>query len=379
MSLVVGQASSLPPQGILPACQNGLEAQAGRQDACPTMMPILKMTIRLHAPAPIQVAIHPSQFPEKVQADLLSSLRARQINPKFHYDSHKQTQKWLELHQACSPSRTDPICAACYDSAFAAAVHKTSAPAVHLIGLGCGGGQKDTRLLRMLKENNRQLFYTPVDVSLAMVLVAHLEASRVVAASHPLVCDLSSAEDLASVFDSQTPVGAARLITFFGMIPNFEPQLILPKLAGLFRRDDLLLFSANLAPGKDYAAGVRQIQPLYDNALTNDWLLTFLFDLGVERTDGHLEWSIESCPAGHDLLRLTAWFCFERPRSLRFADEQIEFGPGEKIRLFFSYRYTPDRVHDLLRKHGLAVQEEWIAASGEEGVFLCRTETSVQP
>ena len=56
------------------------------------------------------IAIHPSQFPEQVRRDLLESLRTRQVNHKFHYDSIKQTQKWLALHGAYSPSRTDPEC-----------------------------------------------------------------------------------------------------------------------------------------------------------------------------------------------------------------------------------------------------------------------------
>src|SRR5260221_4424312 len=115
------------------------------------------MTKTFQPRAPIQVAIHSSQFPEKVRADLLNSLRARQINPKFHYDSHRQTQKWLELHRACSPSRTDSNCAACYDAAFAAAAQKTTAPAVQVIGLGCAGGPKETRLFTMLKGNKRPL------------------------------------------------------------------------------------------------------------------------------------------------------------------------------------------------------------------------------
>ena len=64
------------------------------------------------------------------------------------------------------------------------------------------------------------------------------------------------------------------------MIPNFEPEQILPKLASLIRPNDFLLFSANLAPGKNYAAGVKKILPQYDNCLTRDWLMTFLIDLG---------------------------------------------------------------------------------------------------
>ena len=155
------------------------------------------------------------------------------------------------------------------------------------------------------------------------------------------------------------------------MIPNFEPDLILPKLNGLLRAGDLLLFSANLAPGKNYAAGVRAILPLYDNDLTRDWLLMFLLDLGIEKSDGRLEWTIEPCPSGDDLLRLTAWFCFDQSRSLCVGGEKFEFRAGESIQLFFSYRYTADRVQDHLSRHGLVVEEHWITASGEEGVFLC--------
>src|SRR5271166_3410124 len=63
-------------------------------------------------PAVAQVTIHASQFPENVRRDLLESLRTRRVNHKFHYDSVKQTQQWLALHQAYSPSRNDADCAA---------------------------------------------------------------------------------------------------------------------------------------------------------------------------------------------------------------------------------------------------------------------------
>ena len=46
------------------------------------------------------VVIHASQFPESIRHDLIASLRTRRVNHKFHYDSVKQTHKWLALHQA---------------------------------------------------------------------------------------------------------------------------------------------------------------------------------------------------------------------------------------------------------------------------------------
>src|ERR1700758_1516546 len=112
----------------------------------------------------VNLNIHASQFPESVKRDLLESLRSRQVNHKFHYDSIKQTQQWLALHQAFSPSRTDANCATAYDHSFAAVAARIRAEHVHMIGLGCGGGQKDARLLKLLEAPGRELFYTPCDV-----------------------------------------------------------------------------------------------------------------------------------------------------------------------------------------------------------------------
>lgn len=318
------------------------------------------------------VRIDASQFPENVRRDLLASLRTRHVNHKFHYDSIKQTQKWLALHEAHSPARLDANCLATYEEAFAAAANKIKAKRVHVLGLGCGGGQKDTQLLGLLKSHGKEIFYTPCDVSSAMVLVARQTALPTVPEINcfPFVCDLATAADLPGALRKGGPPQVASLVTFFGMIPNFAPQEILPKLAALVRSQDWLLFSANLAPGKNYAAGVERVLPQYDNARTRDWLLTFLTDLGVERGDGKLVFKIKNDTA-NGLKRITADFHFTRPCRIKIENAAVDFRAGETIQLFFSYRYTPERVRRVLSRHGLEVCDEWIAKSGEEGVFLC--------
>jgi uncharacterized SAM-dependent methyltransferase len=318
-----------------------------------------------------RVVIHASQFPEAVRRDLIESLRRRRVNHKFHYDSVKQTQKWLALHQQYSPSRNDTDCAAIYDCAFEAAAAKVKAKRIHLIGLGCGGGQKDARLLKLLRTRGRELFYTPCDVSTAMVLVARQAALGIVPDTKcfPSVCDLAAAPDLSEFFRSRITDHGSRLTTFFGMIPNFEPDQILPKLAALVCPKDFLLFSANLAPGKNYSAGMRKILPQYDNPLTRDWLMTFLLDLGVEHKDGQLRFSIEG--GGLGLKRMVARFYFSRERRIAVEDARFNFRAGSSIRLFFSYRHTPERVQAVLARHGLTIHGQWITKSEEEGVFLC--------
>ncbi len=296
----------------------------------------------------VQLAIHPSQFPENVARDLLDSLRSREVNHKFHYEGFKQSRKWLALHQAHSPSQTDPDCQRAYDLSFAAAAGRVGSSRVHVVGLGCGGGGKETRLLELLRSAGKEVFYTPSDVSAALVLTARQRALAVVPAAHcfPLVCDLASASNLAAVLDGQEfdkggdkdgkvirgsaqCAGAARLFTFFGMLPNFEPGVILPQLASVVRPGDGLLMSANLAPGPDYAAGARSILPLYDNALTRDWLVTFLLDLGVEANDGSMRFDIEEDPAGSGLRRVTARFHFARARQVEAESERFEFRAGD--------------------------------------------------
>lgn len=314
-----------------------------------------------------RVTIHSSQFPEKIRRDLLASLRTRKVNHKFHYDSVKQTQKWLDLHQTLSPSRHDANCGAAYDRALVAAGRRIKSKSVHVIGLGCGGGQKDARLLKLLKAGRRKVFYTPCDVSSAMVLVARQTALSVLPEQNcfPFVCDLTTANDLQKSLVTHHP----SLITFFGMIPNFEPRNILPKLAALLRPSDLLLFSANLAPGKDYAAGMNRILPQYDNPQTRDWLLAFLSDLGVPRGDGAIGFVIQNGSAG--LKRIVASFKFARARRVQVGSRRFEFRRGDSIRLFFSYRYTPALVRKTLARHGLLILDEQVARSGEEGVFCC--------
>jgi L-histidine Nalpha-methyltransferase len=313
----------------------------------------------------IHLAIHPSQFPDQVQAELRACLRAREIRHKFHYESYKQAQKWLQLHETHSPARTDPECLGLYDSAFDWLATQSIPTPTHVVGLGCGGGQKDAALLQRFKAAGAAVDYTAVDVSVPLVITARLRAAPVAKSTAGLVCDLETAEDLHQVFGESH--ANTQLFTFFGMMPNSEPHVILPRLQRLLRAGDSVTLSANLAPGPDYLQGVKRVFPQYDNLQTSAWLLTFLYDLGVERDDGTINFRIEEFS---DLFRIRADFRFVRPRNLKIGPDTIEFAAGEQVRLFYSYRYTAERLNEALGKYGLAVSRQWISNSGEEGIFL---------
>jgi len=314
------------------------------------------------------VIVHHSQFPHAVQRQLLDGLRLGRVPPKFLYDGDRQTQKWLAVHRAHSPSRIDAGVQSVYERAFDESLGQAAGESVCLVGLGCGGGQKDTRYLAKLKLVHPVVDYVPCDVSEAMTRVARVAAAEELPLEriHPLVCDLANAPDLGQVLDTIVSPQTKRVFTFFGMIPNLEPDVILPRLAELLPEGDRLLLSANLAPGGDYRSGVEVVLPQYDNAETRDWLLSFLVGLGVPETAGKLRFGIEKI---NELLRVVADFEFTETLQLSVGGESVEFAAGSVLRLFFSYRHTEQTLAKRLAKHGLAIAAEQIDSSGEEGVF----------
>ena len=315
--------------------------------------------------------VHHSQFPVSVQRQLLDALRLGQVPPRFLYDGDRQTQKWLAVHRAHSPSRVDVGVQSIYEQAFDASLGQAAGEPVCLVGLGCGGGQKDTSYLAKLKSIYSTIDYVPCDVSQAMVKVARKAAAAELSLKriHPLVCDLANAPDLVQLLDAIVSPQIRRVFTFFGMIPNLEPDVILPHLAATLRDGNLLLLSANLAPGDDYRRGVEAILPQYDNTETCDWLLSFMEGLGVPPPAGQLRFWIEEVDG---LLRIIANFDFIETHKLSVPGESIEFAAGRSLRLFFSYRHTVQTLAKCLAKHGLDVVGSQIDFSGEEGVFCVK-------
>lgn len=323
----------------------------------------------------VAVHFHPSCFPRALEAALAASLRARRIHPPFLYETPRRALLWLRVHEAYSPACTDPSCAEIYEAASEAAARVVAgAGEVGVIALGCGSGQKEVRLLRRLLARGREAVrFVPVDISPGLELMAHeaaVKAGLPESACAPVVMDLAAVEDWAVALAPWLRPEARRVVTFFGMLPNVTPGAGLGRLAALVRPGDVLLLSANLAPGPDYEAGVERIVRLYDNAPTREWVSAVLRDLGVAQGDGELEFRIADCPEGSGLRRYEFEFVFRRRRVLEVAGRSHTFEVGERVGLFFSYRHTPERVRTLLWAHGLGVGQGWASANGEEGVFL---------
>jgi Histidine-specific methyltransferase, SAM-dependent len=328
----------------------------------------------------LPITVHASEFPARRRAALLAALRERRLPSQVLYLSLAQAQRWLDYHEAWSPSRTDPGLRGLYGEAYAAAGAALPAAGPLLLGgLGCGGGSKDADLLGVLAGGGggRALHYVPVDASVPLVGEAAQRARERCpgVALHPLIADLSAAPELEGWLAAAAGAEAPRICTCFGMLPNQDVQAFPAWLARLLRPQDLLLISANLSPGGLATDGPRILMQ-YDNPPARAWYLGALAELGLSGSMYSL--AVEARPLALEgvapgaawQIAVTAALRKEAPLAVH--GEPVPLAVGDRLAVFTSHRFTAEAVEHLLAAAGLRVQERRVGAAGEEGVFLCR-------
>ena len=318
---------------------------------------------------PVTLTFHDSQYPSQVAEQLRRGLRTRRLSSKFLYESPAQAQRWLLYHQAFSPSRTEDALLDLYQKVFQVALHAIPCEALHYISIGCGGGMKDSLLLKAAQPLYATLYFTPMDISASLVIETILRLPFTLK-TFPLVIDLEAEPDLQSILEQHDSGATGRLFTCFGMLPNFDYLTFLPYIRRLMRPQDILLLSANLSP-TPHPEAVSHILPQYDNPPARDWFMGLLEQLGFSATDIDLQ--IDAHPLGLDghvwQVRTAARFLRDVPFTLY--GESFTFQRGERLHLFFSNRFTPQVLPSILTDAGFTVDETFLFDSQEEGVYLC--------
>jgi hypothetical protein len=312
------------------------------------------------------IDFHSSAREKNLAHELAASLRSNRLDPKFLYVTPRQAELWRQVALSHSPVQRNPEFRRIYEESFArVAADLRGVPKIRLIGLGCGTGEKEAQLCRALRaRDGAEILFSAVDVSRDLVRESaqRLADAGAIPGRH-LVCDLArpdAVRDWPPTQDESLP----RLITFFGLVPNFLPSQVGDILRSVLRPGDLLLAGVHLAPvggeeNLDLPSAMRAVLPQYDNAATLAWLnagreqwrLTHLIEV-PEIEIGE----IEGIPA---FLGQARWkTCAPKD--------------AEPLRLFFSLRYTPDLFNALLRREGFLGEQLALTACREEAIWRIR-------
>ena len=219
-----------------------------------------------------------------------------------------------------------------------------------MIALGCAEGIKESLLLRKLPKP-ACLLAADTNLSLAR------RAARRLPAHHKRSCKIDLLNPLPAFhLPPSTPPATRhpRLVTLFGVLPNLDPLPLLRRVSRAMKPGDLLLFSANLAPGKSGFAGARKVLSQYDNPPTRHWLDAAVKSYRPKLPKGRLEFSVHPDPRQKSLARIEArWISSKEP-----------------VIVFSSRRPTVAQVAAWIRRARLKKLARFLDPRGEEGIWL---------
>ena len=309
------------------------------------------------------VRIDDSVTPAAHRAGMLAALEAGHVDNRFHYVGERSAALWRALASGHSPAQADDGLAA-YDAAARAALAALPDGPVHVIGVACGDGVKERRLLGALVAAGRTgVSATPVDVSIPLVTAAAQAMSAVpgVDAHHAAAVDITAVPDLSELLAPRA--AGTRLVTLFGVISTLGAGALSPALS-LLSAGDVLMVSANLLPDEPGARD--HVMAQYDNHATREWLQAVLDDIGLADA-GAISFRWDQAGGGEVIVgEVTP----ERPMVAQVEGVTAGLPAGRPIRVLESFRHTPDELAALLRSAGLGDPVVSVSPSGEEGVAV---------
>jgi SAM-dependent methyltransferase len=311
---------------------------------------------------------------QALERDAIESLRANRVDPKFLYITPRQTELWRRVFLKHSPIHDNSEFTRIYREAFAGVTNQLKGQKIELVGLGCGTGLKELELYGALKARGCEVLFSAIDVSRDLVLESAGKLMEAGAAHRrSLVCDLTQSAFLKNWLndgDGRLP----RVITFFGLVPNFTPRAVTRLLHAVLRPGDLLLASAHLAPVRtensgEIRAAMDSILPQYDNPETLSWLGAALEAWDLERFVEPPKMEVgelEKIPA---FLAFAPW-----KNAAPFEKWERRFSPkiAKPLRLFFSLRYTPVLFETVLRREGFSIELLSITSCRQEAIWCIR-------
>lgn len=257
---------------------------------------------------------------------------------------------WKKVHLSCSPFLHRTELQRLYRLPSTRIRKHIGCRSYSLLALGCADGTKESLLLKKLPKP-ASLVALDANLSLARHAARRLPAFQKSARR----ADLTSNHSLQFLFSRLSP--HPTLITLFGVLPNLNPLPLLRSIRRIMSKDDLLLFSANLAPGTNGRSGAVRVLPQYDNPATRKWLEAAVGQLRPRLPKGRLEFGIFPDPKQKSLVRIEARWISQR----------------KTFTVFSSRRPTSHQVEAWIRTAQFRKLACYLDPLGEEGVWLVQS------
>ncbi len=311
----------------------------------------------------------PEAVSTPIGAEVYRGLTAfpKKLSPWLFYD-----QRGSELFEAITElpeyylTRTERGIFEQYGDAILAAA---DAKKLSMIELGAGTATKTGLLLAAAVRKQGGVDYYPIDISTS----ALEEARRRIGEEQPQVSCMPVVSDYTKDMSDVHSISGRRLVLYIGSsIGNFEPvqaARLLRQLRSMLAAGDLLLL------GVDHVKDRSTLLRAYNDAagvtaeFNRNMLVRIKRELGAKFRPGLFRhracWNERESRIEMHLESLVT-----QEVAIPALDLQVSFGRGESIHTENSYKFTPDRVGEMLGRAGFAVRQEWSDAKRWFGVYL---------
>jgi hypothetical protein len=147
---------------------------------------------------------------------------------------------------------------------------------------------------------------------------------------------------------------------------SFDPLAEIRYLAQCMKPEDRLIVDGEIFDEE-------QSMARRDNKLVRRFLSSLLASVGIQEEDGEIRFNHKRDERHDGLHLITRYFRAERDLTATVGGQNISLQRGERIGLNFTYLYTPEAFHWLLRDQGgLEILNHYGSPDGRFVTALCR-------
>jgi uncharacterized SAM-dependent methyltransferase len=289
--------------------------------------------------------------------EFLTCLRRRNLPSKFEYWGKKEASHWLSICK--DPEYVNWRQEIDLIRKSLPQIARRIGPGIgNLVGLGIGNGEKDKLILTQLTKHH-PMRYHAIDISLDMMKTGLKALGGIPVEKNAYIGDFRHLEKIAPLIRKQT--GSGNLYSILGnTFGNLDQKPLLTLLGKSMDRNDYLLMAVQMLETKEIL-NMGEILTAYSTSVWRDLSFGAMRRTGLRKSDGIIEMEFAPDKTFPQFHVVEYFYTFKKDKTITYLGERLSFKKGERIPIYFSYKYDEKNLNAMLDDYGFKIVRSFFA------------------